>query len=698
MGRFGRSSIKALCLATLALLCVLGSVHCQAVTNNLNSKNISSTPVPEPSASSTNAPVLEEVVKVGPISSLRKSTSDSDDLDTSKAATTGSTPSIPGPASLPDSCKATDRVPAAAPAGGAPVPKNGVGIAEEFAVNSSDSVAAHNGEQKGPVKTAEDVVPAATREDAGQVGADTGSKVLDGTVQIRSLTNFALGKDGAKVLATNAEARKPGALLDDDSDTFLKNDCKADKWVILELSAVATISVVELVQNELYSSRVKDFEVYARQSNPRQDAGGDLAAGLANPLWRMVGNFTAPKTKGLQRFELQHPGWARYVLVRFLTHYSSEPVCAMNGIAVYGKSAAEELEDELAQVSARDEAREALAPEALEGVGLLRGTDVASKTGEGLEPLIAAALDAGNASGSGPLDPVAASESSETSTRAQNTVAGSALRTPALLPDERQGKVAADTRGDATSSTAGTASPSMGGSASAGLESPKPDAVAPELVDSHSVTPVIAPRSPGRLGINASLGLSQGNASAVAPPKGARDAGLSTKPGDAMTSRPSGLPAPSAAKEAVAHVDALSLSQPASKRKGGASVYDILVQELKATKLQTKSLARIVSDMQANHTGSMVALQAGLETVKREQELLSNNPAPHLKAWQASLLRELDDLRAQVFMLWIAVGSLSLCVCAPTILRAVQKLPLRTTIAALIIGVGAFESYRVLML
>lgn len=55
---------------------------------------------------------------------------------------------------------------------------------------------------------------------------------------------------------------------------------------------------VELVQNELYSSRVKDFEVYARQSNPRQDAGGDLAAGLANPLWRMVGNFTAPKTKG----------------------------------------------------------------------------------------------------------------------------------------------------------------------------------------------------------------------------------------------------------------------------------------------------------------------------------------------------------------------------------------------------------------
>lgn len=48
---------------------------------------------------------------------------------------------------------------------------------------------------------------------------------------------------GARVLATNIEARKPAALLDDDSDTFLKNDCKADKWAIIELSAVATASV-----------------------------------------------------------------------------------------------------------------------------------------------------------------------------------------------------------------------------------------------------------------------------------------------------------------------------------------------------------------------------------------------------------------------------------------------------------------------
>lgn len=52
------------------------------------------------------------------------------------------------------------------------------------------------------------------------------------------------------------------------------------------------------MQNELYSSRIKDFEVLARQSNPRQDTGGSLEAGLDGPAWQLAGNFTASKSKG----------------------------------------------------------------------------------------------------------------------------------------------------------------------------------------------------------------------------------------------------------------------------------------------------------------------------------------------------------------------------------------------------------------
>ena len=52
--------------------------------------------------------------------------------------------------------------------------------------------------------------------------------------------NFALSKDGAKIIASNKEAKKASAILDTDSDTFMKNECKADKWFIIELSQVGS--------------------------------------------------------------------------------------------------------------------------------------------------------------------------------------------------------------------------------------------------------------------------------------------------------------------------------------------------------------------------------------------------------------------------------------------------------------------------
>ena len=60
--------------------------------------------------------------------------------------------------------------------------------------------------------------------------------------------NFALAKDGAKIVAANKEARKPESVLDSDGDTFLKNECKADKWLIIELSQVTKVDMVRLSQ------------------------------------------------------------------------------------------------------------------------------------------------------------------------------------------------------------------------------------------------------------------------------------------------------------------------------------------------------------------------------------------------------------------------------------------------------------------
>lgn len=159
--------------------------------------------------------------------------------------------------------------------------------------------------------------------------------------------NFALAKDGAKIVAANKEARKSESILDSDGDTFLKNECKADKWIIVELSQVAKVDLLRFsqvipyprmiihpllclyrlvkalhgkttiviiisnlrlshgVQYELYSSRVRDFELYGRQSHPRSD-GSDYARNLNASSWELLGQFTAANVKGTQVGPLGH--------------------------------------------------------------------------------------------------------------------------------------------------------------------------------------------------------------------------------------------------------------------------------------------------------------------------------------------------------------------------------------------------------
>ena len=174
--------------------------------------------------------------------------------------------------------------------------------------------------------------------------------------------NFASALDGAKPLAANPAAKKVADMLDEDSDTFMRNDCKDDKWVVLELSQVARVSRIELSQNELYSSRVKEFEVSGRQSHPRTD-NVETAKGLNSTSWRLVGRFMAENIKGDQTFNIEHPVWVRYLLIRFLTHYGNEPVCAINSFAVFGRSAAEELEEQLAGVDVEVDLQQSLSSE-----------------------------------------------------------------------------------------------------------------------------------------------------------------------------------------------------------------------------------------------------------------------------------------------------------------------------------------------
>lgn len=83
----------------------------------------------------------------------------------------------------------------------------------------------------------------------------------------------------------------------------------------------------------------------------------------------------------MQAFGVDPPGWAKYVQLRLLTHYGSEPVCALNDVRVYGKSAAEDLEDRLALEAASDdeEAMEAASSEENAAAGEECSTDEAAE-------------------------------------------------------------------------------------------------------------------------------------------------------------------------------------------------------------------------------------------------------------------------------------------------------------------------------
>ena len=201
-------------------------------------------------------------------------------------------------------------------------------------------------------------------EDAAdqKVVVDSINKQLKEVLPEVETVNFAASMDGAKVLAANANAKRVNALLDDDTDTFMRNDCKdEDKWVVIELSQVARLSHIELSQYELYSSRVHEFAVYGMHSHPRTLSGSSSNTNG----WNFLGKFAAGKKKGVQRFRIEGPlgegadgdevfdpreQWLRYLLIRFLSHHGGEKVCAINEIGVYGVSAADELEAQLAEL------------------------------------------------------------------------------------------------------------------------------------------------------------------------------------------------------------------------------------------------------------------------------------------------------------------------------------------------------------
>ena len=170
-----------------------------------------------------------------------------------------------------------------------------------------------------------------------------GAAVQGGGVRRRSADgsryNYASAIHGAKLVASNKEAKGVRAVLDEDKDKYLRNPCSSDsKFLVVELSeALTRVDEIVLSNSEFYSSTVREFSVYGNREYP-----GDG--------WLLLGNFSALNTRTPQHFEVpdSHPGeLIRYVRLHLLGHYGTEFFCTLSLLRVHGVDELESLKEEM---------------------------------------------------------------------------------------------------------------------------------------------------------------------------------------------------------------------------------------------------------------------------------------------------------------------------------------------------------------
>ncbi|XP_024359599.1 uncharacterized protein [Physcomitrium patens] len=144
--------------------------------------------------------------------------------------------------------------------------------------------------------------------------------------------NYADVSHGAKVVASNKDAKGASNLLVPDKDKYLRNPCSAeDKHIVVELAEETLVDTIIIGNLEYHSSNVKNFELLGSpEVYPTDD-------------WISLGNFEAENVRHIQNFTLPEPKWVRTLKLRLLSHYGSEFYCTLTLLQIHGVDAIEHL-------------------------------------------------------------------------------------------------------------------------------------------------------------------------------------------------------------------------------------------------------------------------------------------------------------------------------------------------------------------
>ncbi|CAB9499791.1 SUN domain-containing protein [Seminavis robusta] len=153
--------------------------------------------------------------------------------------------------------------------------------------------------------------------------------------------DYASKSAGALVLEKSSNFKGTSNLLNGDRDRYAIAPCSENpKFVVVSLSEDILVKQVKLANYELYSSRVKDFEIQISQT-------------MGN--WVDLGSYTASPASGIQTFDLEEPAWGRYLKFTFNSHYGDEFYCTLSQLMVHGSTMVQGFHEHLQETNEEED-------------------------------------------------------------------------------------------------------------------------------------------------------------------------------------------------------------------------------------------------------------------------------------------------------------------------------------------------------
>ena len=146
-----------------------------------------------------------------------------------------------------------------------------------------------------------------------------------------SIINYALLECGASILDSNYEVKNAFNVLNNKKDSYLLNQCSANKYFVIHLCDQIQINHISLANFELYSSQFKSFVISSVTSYPPKTA------------WTRLGLFHAQNTRTIQTFEMPNKKiWSRVIKIQILSDFGNDFYCPISTISVHGISLLED--------------------------------------------------------------------------------------------------------------------------------------------------------------------------------------------------------------------------------------------------------------------------------------------------------------------------------------------------------------------